>query len=188
MSVLWFKFVATIRVIISLGSRSGIQTVGKELVEHLVRVVVLGVTVDIPVTIMILAVNVAVLLTLTEPLLEESGDVVDHTAKLLVTVGLCSLEASGNVSPDKRHGDRVRHGCIGGGGGVGLDGWAGDEAFRGRHELGRVRTSDARRVGHGGQRWLGREGRGGRLAPTRGQSERQSRVVVHQEGGEEENN
>ena len=139
---------------------------GRELVEQLVRIVVLRVAVDITV----LAVEVAVLLSLTEPLLEEGGNVVDHTAKLLVAVGLCSLEASGDVSPDKRHGDGVGHGSMGGGRGAGLDGGAG------RGWLG---TSDAERVGHGAND--GWEGGGGGDRARR--SEGQSR---HQEDGEQQ--
>ena len=75
------------------------------IVEKVV-VAVLGVAVGITITVRV-AIHVAVQVSVTEPLLEEGGDVVDYSTELLVAVGLGRPETTGDMSADKGHGDGV---------------------------------------------------------------------------------
>ena len=75
------------------------------IVEKVV-VAVLGVAVGVTITVRV-AIHVAVQVSVTEPLLEEGGDVVDYSTELLVAVGLGRPETTGDMSADKGHGDGV---------------------------------------------------------------------------------
>lgn len=86
--------------------RDGTGLVEEGVVER-VDVSVLGVAVWITITIGV-AIHVAVLVTLAEPLLEEGGDIIDYSTELLVTVCFGCLEATSDMSANKRHGYSVR--------------------------------------------------------------------------------
>lgn len=103
MTALWFGLVATVGIIVCLRGGTGLEEEG--VMEKLV-VAVLRVTVGVTITAGI-AIHVAVLVTLMEPLLEESGDIVDYSTELLVTVCLGCPETTSDMSADKGHGDGV---------------------------------------------------------------------------------
>lgn len=116
-----------------------------------VAVAVLRVAVKVTLAIGV-AIHVAVLVNVAEPLLEEGGDVVDHSPELLVTVGLGGLEATSDVSADKGHGHGVLAGEVGGGrvdiGGEDEGAWclaAGDVGHVGERE-GRDQRGEKRRA------------------------------------------
>lgn len=104
MAALWFGLVATVGIIVCPGGGTGLEEEG--VVEKLV-VAVLRVTVGVTITARI-AIHVAVQVTLMEPLLEESGDIVDYSTKLLVAVCLGCSETTSDMSADKGHGYGVQ--------------------------------------------------------------------------------
>jgi hypothetical protein len=99
MTALWFSLVATVRIIVCL--RGGTWVVEERVVEKVV-VAVLRVAVWVTIAAGV-AIEVAVLVTVAEPLLEEGSDVVDYSAKLLVAVSLGGLKTTGDMSANKGH-------------------------------------------------------------------------------------
>jgi hypothetical protein len=102
-----FKLIATIRISISLGSRPKIRRVVHEGLTKRLCVTVLRVTVEVPVPIPIVMIDVAFLVTIAKSLFKEGSDVIYHTTQLLVTICLCGLETTCDMSPNERHGDSI---------------------------------------------------------------------------------
>ena len=71
-------------------------------------------------------------ITLSQPLLEEGGDVVGDAVELLVAVCLCGLETTGDMAANEGHGHGVR--WVGHGDSQGL---LGLERARGEDGIGR---------------------------------------------------
>jgi hypothetical protein len=102
-----FKLIATVRISVSLRRRPRIRRVIHEGLTKRLCVTVLRVTVEVPVSIPIVTIDVAFLVTIAKSLFKEGGDVVYHTTQLLVTICLCGLETTSNMSPNERHGDGI---------------------------------------------------------------------------------
>lgn len=102
MTAVLLDLVATVGIIICL--RGGTGLVEEGVVKKVVAVE--GVAVGITITTGV-AIHVAVLVSVTKPLLEEGGNIVDYSTELLVTVSLGSPETTGDMSADKGHGHGV---------------------------------------------------------------------------------
>jgi hypothetical protein len=102
-----FKLIATVRISVSLRCRPRIRRVVHESLTKRFCVAVLRVTVEVPVPIPIVTIYVALLLTIAKSLFKEGCDVVYHTTQLLVTICLCGLETTSDMSPNERHGNGI---------------------------------------------------------------------------------
>jgi hypothetical protein len=84
----------------------GIEDEG--LTQRVGQVGMARITVSVSPVLAITQLTMGLVVALAEVFLEEGGDAIGYTVKLLVALSLCDLETTGDMSPDEWHRDGVR--------------------------------------------------------------------------------
>lgn len=107
-TILWLSVITSVRTVIvsMLECSEFVWLLENEGVSKRLEVACLRVGVSVA------AISLRLVVSLAQTFLEECGDVVGDTQKLLIAICLCSLETTGYVPPDEGHRDGVGAGAM----------------------------------------------------------------------------
>jgi hypothetical protein len=103
-SVLDLCLIPTVRArLIDLQSRAQIRRMEDEGVTEVVKIYPLRIPVPLTVPLSVTKLSLRLIIAISKPLLEECSNIIGDSLQFLVALCLCSLEATGYMTPDKRH-------------------------------------------------------------------------------------